>query len=437
MNSATDISAKALSAEASAQAGVRNYALVTIAYWADTLADVAIRTLVLFYFYNLGYRALQVASLFLFYEIFGIVTNFCGGYLGSRFGLKATLFMGLSTQLVALSMLALMPPSALTVAYVMLSQALSGIAKDLTKMSSKSAVKLVAGESEGRLYRWVALLTGSKNALKGVGFFLGSLLLSVIGFQASVWTLAALVASGLLIAATLMRGGLGEADKKAKFSQMLSKNRVVNVLAVARLFLFGARDVWFVVAVPVFLSSVLGWKFWQAGGFMAAWVIGYGIVQASAPALIRRKSAEGSKEPDGHTATWLAFILALLPIAIAGALYFHVSPGMALVAGLILFGVIFALNSAVHSYLILAYTDHKKVAMNVGIYYMANACGRLAGTVLSGLLYQIGLRSGANGGLIWCLLASTVFVLAAGLLSLRLPGRASDHAVTAGSATTL
>ena len=408
----------------SASAGnsnVRNYALVTLAYWCDTLADGAIRTLVLFYFYQLGYSALQVASLFLFYEIFGIITNFCGGYLASRFGLKTTLFMGLGTQLVALSMLALMPPSALTVAYVMVSQALSGIAKDLTKMSSKSAVKLVAGQSEGRLYKWVALLTGSKNALKGVGFFLGSVLLSVIGFQASVWTLAALVLTGLLVAASMMRGGLGTANKKAKFSHMFSRNKAVNMLAVARLFLFGARDIWFVVAVPVFLSSVLGWKFWQAGGFMAAWIIGYGAVQASAPALIRRKTAEGHKQPDGHTATWLAFVLAIFPAGIAAALHFGVSPGTVIVAGLILFGIAFALNSAVHSYLILAYTDDKKVAMNVGIYYMANACGRLAGTVLSGLLYQFGLRQGTNSGLIWCLLASTGFILATGLLSLGLP----------------
>ncbi len=407
----------------SPKAGVRNYAIVTLAYWADTLADGAIRTLVLFYFYQLGYSALQVASLFVFYEVFGIVTNLCGGYLGSRFGLKSTLFMGLGTQIVALSMLALMPPSALTVAYVMASQALSGIAKDLTKMSSKSAVKLVAGDSQGRLYKWVALLTGSKNALKGIGFFLGSLMLSTLGFQTSVWSLAGLVAFALMLAAILMRGGLGEANKKAKFSHMFSRNRAVNVLAVARLFLFGARDVWFVVALPVFLSSVLGWKFWQAGGFMALWVIGYGAVQASAPALIRRKNAEGHHQPDGHTATWLAFILAIFPAAIAAALYFEVSAIVAVVVGLILFGVIFALNSAVHSYLILAYTDHDKVAMNVGIYYMANACGRLAGTILSGLLYQIGVRSGINGGLVWCLLASTAFVLAAALLSFGLPGR--------------
>src|SRR5688572_29036180 len=406
------------------RANVRNYALVTIAYWADTLADGAIRTLVLFYFYELGYSALQVASLFLFYEVFGIVTNFCGGYLGSRFGLKATLFMGLGTQLAALSMLGLMPPSGLTVVYVMVSQALSGIAKDLTKMSSKSAVKLVAGESQGRLYKWVALLTGSKNALKGVGFFLGAVLLSTLGFQASVWTIAALVATGLIIAASMMRGGLGQSNKKAKFSQMFSPNRAVNILAVARLFLFGARDVWFVVAIPVFLSSVLGWKFWQAGAFMAAWVIGYGAVQASAPVLIRRRLADGAtKNPDGKTAMWLALILALLPVAIAAALHYNVNPGVAIVGGLILFGMVFALNSAVHSYLILAYTDSKKVAMNVGIYYMANACGRLAGTVLSGLLYQIGMQTNGTAGLIFCLLSSGAFLLVTGLISLALPSR--------------
>lgn len=402
---------------------VRNYAIVTLAYWADTLADGAIRMLVLFYFSKLGYSALQVASLFVFYEIFGIVTNLCGGYLASRFGLKSTLFMGLGTQIVALGMLAVMPAGLLTVGYVMVSQALSGIAKDLTKMSSKSAVKLVAGDQEGRLYKWVALLTGSKNALKGVGFFLGGLLLSLIGFQAAVWTILAFVALALVVAALMMRGGLGAANKKAKFSQMFSRNRSVNVLAVARLFLFAARDVWFVVGLPVFLSTVLGWAFWQTGAFMALWVIGYGAVQASAPALIRRKSAAGVANPDGRSAMGLAFLLTLLPAAIGGALIAGIDPAVAVVSGLILFGIIFALNSAVHSYLILAYTDHDKVAMNVGIYYMANACGRLFGTVLSGWLYQNGLRSGANDGLVWCLFASSILLFITGTISLALPGR--------------
>jgi MFS family permease len=411
---------------------VRNYAIVTLAYWADTLADGAIRMLVLFYFYELGYSALQVASLFLFYEFFGIVTNLCGGYLASRFGLKSTLFMGLGTQIAALAMLALMPTGLLTVGYVMASQALSGIAKDLTKMSSKSAVKLVAGENEGRLYKWVAMLTGSKNALKGVGFFLGGLLLSLIGFRAAVWTILGVVGLALIISALMMRGDLGAANKKVKFSHLLSRNRAVNVLAVARLFLFGARDVWFVVGLPVFLSTVLGWAFWQTGGFMALWVIGYGAVQASAPTLIRRKTTAGTANPDGRSAMGLAFLLALLPAAIGGALIAGISPVITVVGGLILFGIVFALNSAVHSYLILAYTDHDKVAMNVGIYYMANACGRLLGTVLSGWLYQTGVRFGTNDGLAWCLFASSILLLITGTISIALPGRGPHRIPAAG-----
>ncbi|HOL63892.1 MAG TPA: organoarsenical effux MFS transporter ArsJ [Accumulibacter sp.] len=404
-----------------ARAGLRNYLLVTGAYWADTVTDGAMRMLVLFYFYNLGYTPLAVASLFIFYEVFGILTNLFGGYIGARFGLKSTLFIGLGMQLVALSMLAFAPPSALVVAYVMVSQALSGIAKDMTKMSSKSAVKLIVPEeASATLYRWVAILTGSKNALKGVGFFLGGLLLTLLDFQSALQWLVALVGTTLLLTALLMRGGLGQANKKAKFGQMFSRNGAVNKLAAARIFLFGARDVWFVVGLPVFLSSVLGWSFWQSGGFLAVWVIGYGIVQAATPGLLRIRVQE-QREPDGRTATILAFVLAAMPAAIALALDAGIASAYVVVVGLILFGVVFALNSAVHSYLILAYTDSDKVAMNVGFYYMANAAGRLAGTVLSGALYQWGLQSGTQQGLVACLWASAIFVLIAGLLSLLLP----------------
>jgi MFS family permease len=337
------------------------------------------------------------------------------GWLAARLGLKATLFAGLATQVLALSMLALVDPLWLTVPYVMFAQALSGIAKDLTKMSSKSAVKLVVPENApSALYKWVAILTGSKNALKGVGFFLGGLLLTAFGFQTSLLIFAGLVLATLISTALLMHGGLGSANKKAKFQQMFSNNRAVNMLAAARLFLFGARDVWFVVALPVFLYTVVGWNFWQVGGFMAVWIIGYGIVQASAPGILRRRIEGQGNEPDGKTATWLAFILAAFPATIALALMGGIDPTMVVVAGLIAFGIIFALNSAVHSYLILAYTDSDKVAMNVGFYYMANAGGRLIGTVLSGLLYQW-------YGLVGCLWASVGFVLAAGLLSLWLP----------------
>ncbi len=394
---------------------LRNYILVTAAYWADTLTDGAIRMLVLFYFFERGFTPFQVASLFIFYEVFGVVTNLIGGWLGARLGLKATLFMGLGAQVLALGMLALVPAPWLTVPYVMLAQALSGIAKDLTKMSSKSAVKLVApADAPGALYKWVAILTGSKNALKGVGFFLGGVLLYVCGFQLSLLILAGLVLAALITTAMLMTGDLGTANKKAKFRQIFSQNRAVNMLAAARLFLFGSRDVWFVVGLPVFLYTVVGWNFWQVGGFMAIWVIGYGLVQASAPGLVRRRIAGQGSEPDGKTATGLAFVLAAFPAVIALALMAGFAPTLVVVVGLIAFGVIFAMNSAVHSYLILAYTDSDAVAMNVGFYYMANAGGRLTGTVLSGLIYQW-------YGLIGCLWVAVGFVLAAGLISLLLP----------------
>jgi predicted MFS family arabinose efflux permease len=413
---ASDTATPTVGTAAQRRADLRNYVLVTGAYWTDTLVDGATRTLVLFYFDRLGYSPLQVASLFVLYEVAGIVTNLVGGWLATRLGLKITLFIGLAIQIVALGMLGFAPASLLVVPYVMASQALSGIAKDLNKMSSKSAVKMVvpAGD-ESSLYRWVAILTGSKNALKGVGFFLGGLLLTLVGFQAALLTLAALVLTALVLTSSLMRGHLGRPDASAKFTQMFSNNRAVNVLAAARVFLFAARDVWFVVGLPFFLYSVLGWTFWQVGTLLAVWVIGYGAVQAAAPRFVRRRVAgAGGGEPDGRTAIWLAFGLSACPAAIALALTAHVDATIAIVGGLIPFGVAFAINSAVHSYLILAYADNDKVAMNVGFYYTANAGGRLAGTVLSGLIYEW-------RGLTACLWTSAGFVLAAGLLSLLLP----------------
>ncbi len=407
--------AAATAAPASPRGDLRNYVLVTGAYWTDTLVDGAIRTLVLFYFDKLGYSPLQVASLFIFYEIAGIVTNLVGGWLAARLGLKMTLYMGLAIQVTALCMLGFAPKSLLVVPYVMASQALSGVAKDLNKMSSKSAVKFVVAEDDqSSLYRWVAILTGSKNALKGVGFFLGALLLTVFGFQPAVLALVVLVLIALIVTLIGIRGHLGRPDNKAKFKRMFSNNRAVNILAAARIFLFAARDVWFVVGLPFFLYSALHWSFWQVGTLLAVWVIGYGGVQVIAPRLVRGRGKGAGGEPDGRTAVWLALGVAICPAAMAVALNAGVDPTLAIIAGLIPFGIAFAMNSAVHSYLILAYADNDKVAMNVGFYYMANACGRLVGTVLSGLLYQW-------HGLTACLWVSAAFLVIAGLLSLLLP----------------
>lgn len=390
--------------------GFRNYLTVTGGYWAFTITDGAIRMLVVLYFYQQGYSPFQIAMLFLFYEFFGIVTNLIGGWLGSRIGLNRCMHIGTALQIGALLMLTL-PDAWLSVPYVMVAQAISGIAKDLNKMSAKAGVKLfVPAGGDERLFRWVAVLTGSKNALKGVGFFVGGALLDWLGFRGALVALAGMLAISLAATWMLLPVGLGKTRSKPKFKEIFSKSPAVNYLSAARFFLFGARDVWFVVALPVFLADRLGWTFMQVGGFFAIWVIGYGIVQAAAPGLLRRISGH----PDGRmVATW-AFILAAIPALIAWYLDAGMDITLGIIGGLALFGGVFAINSAAHSYLIVSWSDHEKVSMNVGFYYMANAGGRLTGTVLSGLVYQ-GL------GLSGCLWFSTIFLLAAGLLSLFLP----------------
>ncbi|MEL7071688.1 MAG: organoarsenical effux MFS transporter ArsJ [Cyanobacteria bacterium J06581_3] len=397
------------------QAGVRNYALVTAAYWGFTVTDGALRMLVLLYFHTLGYTPLEVAMLFLFYEIFGIVTNFFGGWIGARFGVKLTLYGGIALQIVALLLLTPVNENwaiALAVPYVMFAQALSGIAKDLTKMSSKSAIRLVIPkEAQSSLFKWVAVLTGSKNALKGVGFFLGGLLLSTFGY-ANALVIMAVGLSVILLSSRWLPAGMGKIKAKVKFRQLFSKSPEINVLSAARFFLFGARDVWFVVGLPVFLYSVLNWSFEQVGGFLAIWVIGYGLVQSLAPTMLRRFGS--GQPPQAGTIRFWTGLLIGIPAAIALALQLNFPAGQTIIIGLMIFGIVFAFNSAVHSYLVLAYTDDDKVALNVGFYYMANSGGRLAGTVLSGLVFQL-------YGLVGCLWVSTIFVLLAELVTLRLP----------------
>jgi len=387
--------------------GFRNYLTVTGGYWAFTITDGAIRMLVVLYFHQLGYAPLQIAMLFLFYEFFGIVTNLVGGWLGSRIGLNNTMHIGMAMQIVALLMLTV-PDSLLTVGYVMAAQALSGIAKDLNKMSAKAGVKLfVPASGDATLFRWVAILTGSKNALKGGGFFIGGALLAGIGFRGALIALASMLAVALLVTWWLLPAGMGKSSGKAKFSEVFSKSPAINWLSAARFFLFGARDIWFVVALPVFLAAELGWSFTAVGSFFALWVIGYGMVQASAPTLLRRGT------PGGAMVVGWAFVLAAVPVSMALLLGTELPTAAVVVGGLALFGALFAINSAVHSFLIVAWSDHQRVSMNVGFYYMANAGGRLTGTVLSGLLYQY-------WGLSGCLYASTAFLLAATLLSLPL-----------------
>ncbi|MGF1497292.1 MAG: organoarsenical effux MFS transporter ArsJ [Elainellaceae cyanobacterium] len=405
------------------QQGVRNYALVTAAYWGFTVTDGALRMLVLLYFYTIGYSPFEVAMLFLFYEIFGIITNLFGGWIGSQFGVKLTLYGGIALQVGALLMMTPVNESwaiALAVPYVMVAQAFSGVAKDLTKMSSKSAIRLVIPqEAQSSLFKWVAILTGSKNALKGVGFFVGSVLLASVGY-----TNALLIMAGglflVLLSSRWLPSGMGKIKAKVKFRQLFSKSREINILSAARFFLFGARDVWFVVGLPVFLYSTLNWTFEQVGGFLAIWVIGYGIVQSLAPTLLQRFGS--GRPPQASTIRFWTGFLTAIPAAIALALQTGRPAGQTIVIGLMVFGIVFAFNSAVHSYLVLAYTEDDKVALNVGFYYMANSGGRLAGTVLSGLIFQL-------YGLVGCLWVSAVFVLLAALITLKLPNPKPGRAI--------
>ncbi len=391
---------------------LQQYGVVTANYWAFTLTDGALRMLVVFHFHQLGYSTLEIAFLFLFYEFFCIVTNLTGGWLGARFGLRLTLWAGTLLQVAAL--LLLIPvadswPKGLSVLYVMGAQAISGIAKDLNKMSAKSAIKTVA--SEGQLFRWVAILTGSKNALKGVGFFLGGVLLTVLGFNQAV----AAMAAGLFLSflgTLILPADIGRMKQKPAFTALFSQSATINTLSLARFFLFGARDVWFVVALPVFLEATLGWRFWEVGAFMGLWVIGYGVVQGSAPALRR---AWGQQRPPGAAdlSFWSALLTAI-PALIAIGLWRQVAhPAVAVVGGLVAFAVVFAMNSSIHSYLVLATSDAEAVSLNVGFYYMANAAGRLLGTLLSGALFLV-------GGLPLCLWASSALVALAWLSTQRL-----------------
>ncbi|SFN63622.1 hypothetical protein SAMN04487859_10680 [Roseovarius lutimaris] len=383
--------------------GLAAYMAVTAAYWAFMLTDGALRMLVLLHFHTLGFSPVQLAYLFVLYEIAGMVTNLSAGWLAARFGLTSTLYAGLGLQVLALLALAWLDPAwaiATSVAYVMVVQGLSGVAKDLAKMSSKSAVKLLAPSAPGGLFRWVAALTGSKNAVKGAGFLLGAILLASVGFVASVLAMAAGLALILLATALGMPSGLPTGRKGAKFREVFSRDHNVNWLSAARIFLFGARDVWFVVGIPIYFYAVLSDgteagnrdAFFLIGSFMAVWTILYGAVQGAAPRILR--AADRTRAEIIALARVWVLLLAVIPASLGVLVWFTAAPSAtlttAIVAGLLLFGGVFAVNSSLHSYLILAFTSSHRVTLDVGFYYMSNAAGRLLGTLLSGVTYQIG-----------------------------------------------
>ncbi|GBL37096.1 MFS transporter [Anaerolineae bacterium] len=395
--------------------GARNYAIVTAAYWGFTLTDGALRMLVLLNFFRLGYSPFTLAFLFLLYELAGVGANLIGGWLATRFGIARMLAVGLATQIGGFLMLSALSPGwspLLSIAWVVAAQGVCGVAKDLTKTASKSAIKLTAGAASGRLFKWVAWFTGSKNAMKGCGFFLGGLLLEGVGFRGALWAMAGALACILALVGALLPPLLGKSKASKSAKELFAKNRGVNLLAAGRVALFGARDIWFVVGLPVFLYAS-GWTFTMVGGFLAVWTIGYGLVQAAAPAFVKRSPDGLSSEVPA--ARWWSLMLALVPALLAAALFGDVArPDWVVVGGLAVFGFAFAINSSVHSYLVLAYAGSEKAAEDVGFYYAANAAGRFAGTLLSGLLY-------AWAGLAACLTGSAALLLVCWGLTLGLP----------------
>ena len=405
---------------------VRNYVIVTASYWGFTLTDGAIRMLVLLHFYSLGYTPFLLAFLFLLYETAGIFANLGGGWLAVRFGIPRMLMTGLALQILGLMLLSALNPAwsaSLSVAWVVAAQGIAGVAKDLTKTASKSAIKATSEGGSGQLFRWVAWFTGSKNAMKGSGFFFGGLLLETIGFRGALWMMAGLLACVLAGVAVSLPGALGKAKASKSFRELFAKTRAINLMAAARVFLFGSRDVWFVVGLPVFLYSQ-GWRYMEVAGFVASWTIGYGLVQAIAPSVIRR-SGDGLSREVPEARLWGALLTAI-PIVLAVVLgNTHVQRvDLIITIGLCVFGFAFAVISSLHSYLILAYAGSSKAAEDVGLYYAANAGGRLMGILLSGALTQL-------GGLAACLWGSGAMLAVCLAVTFFLPSGATARRVPA------
>ena len=386
------------------QSDRRGYLLVTLCYWAFTLSDGALRMLVLMHLHAQGQTAWALALILLPYEVAGVATNLLGGYLNARVGMKATLTLGLALQVAACIMLA-SDPANMSVLFVAASQCLSGVAKDMAKTSAKSYVKALRtpGDSAG-LFRWVAWMTGSKNAMKGAGFFVGGALLSCAGFRATNYGIAALLALFTCAAAWTLPRVPGR--RGVTIGSVLTHDARMWWLSVARMFLFGSRDAWFAVALPLFLIRS-GWPQPAVGGALAAWVILYGAIQSATPRLTGARTASAGTR---WALTWTSLLLA--PLA-TGALALPSSARPVLLATLTLvaYGAVFAVTSSLHSWLVVALHDDDRNAERVGFYYAANAAGRVLGTLASGLFFS-GACTSAEG-LAWCMHASCLSAAAA------------------------
>lgn len=377
------------------------FAIISVSYLLFTITDGAVRMIVLLHAYQQQFSALDVAIMFSMYEAAGIITNLAAGMLGARWGIKTTLLWGLTVQLFGLGMLFGWQEDwskAEAIIYVTASQMLCGVAKDLTKLGGKTVTKLVTPEGKNSsLFKLVSLITGWKNSLKGAGYFLGAATVGV-NYYMSLGILCGLVVAAMPWAIIGLSNQLGRTRKEnVSFSQLFNNNHNINTLSLSRVFLFASRDLWFEVPLPFFLRSAesgIGWSRALTGAFLAIFIIVYGQVQSWTPQVVLQPLRQSP--PDKYGAFWWAASL-VVPLSILGGIMLGtgiygpgVDPAPAIVAITVLlysFCVLFAVNSAIHSYLIVRYAQSDKVAMQVGVYYASNALGRLVGTMLSGVLY--------------------------------------------------
>lgn len=422
---------------AATTAGMRAFASVSLCYLLFTTTDGALRMVVLFYAFTLGFSAWDVALMFSLYELAGIATNLLAGVAGARWGIKSTLLVGLGVQLAGISMLfgfniAWTDPGARwkALAWVAVANGVGGIAKDLVKLGGKTVSKLVTpDEKQSRLFAVVAWLTGMKNSMKGVGYFVGAASLSV-SLEFALGLNLALICIAIPIALFGLPRDVGKArSRNLSLRAILIPARNVQRLSFARAFLFGSRDLWFEVVLPFYLRDVargLGWSRFAAGAFLAAFIIIYGQIQTATPRYVLSPLCQ---EPANKLVQTLwNSVLTAVPLVLAvlftssDAFREHRVPEMtgAICALLACFCIVFAVNSSIHSYLIVRYSAGDKVAADIGFYYMSNAAGRFVGTLVSGALYEWSAGADKTRAMGWCFVASTAFCAASALLTTRI-----------------
>jgi len=441
----------------SAVAPVHNLYVTVWSFNLFTITDGAIRSIILLYANKLGFNAILIAVMFSMYELAGVFTNLFGGVIATRYGLKFTLLCSLVCQVVGLGLLLTIEPifgdlETMTnkggaTAFITFCQALSGIAKDLMKLSCKSMPKLVSKPGDDdKLFVLVAWVTGLKNSFKGFGSIVGAILINFTSLVTSVCVLLGII--GLIVPAPIlyMDKFLGMNKKNAVFNlKVLQKGRDVNVLSLARFFLFGARDIWYEIAAPLFLSQALLWSDWTVGLFLGGYTIVYGFFQTSVSKLFKKSSKENLSSlakvfnglpPVSQVKNWAYGTAAQLVVwsCILYPLYRHLintgnSDGalwginIVFVFGVLCFAILFAVNSAVHSYFIVRYAGKDKLAMDMGFYYMANAGGRLVGTLLSGVIYYYTEKQFGLSVPLW---SAGATMIAAGFVAIRLEEPATE-----------